>query len=172
MAHLALMTFGILHGPSGDPRVQGFIDRIDAVFAAADAAPGFVSRVPRIISADGDGWIPPQRFSDASYHDLIAATLSLWEDPESAIAFSYRGSHGEALRGRADWFAKLNGPNHVAWWRTDQGDPPWSEAVAHFDQVWEGEGPEAFLLQRPFAADGAPYELDRERVRELADADR
>lgn len=169
MARLALMTFGILHGPYGDPRVQGFVDRIDTVFAGADAAPGFVTRVPRISSPDGDGWTPPERFSDPAYQELIAATLSLWEDPESAVAFSYRGVHGEALRGRADWFEKLDGPNHVAWWQADEGAPSWADAVARFDRVWEAEGPEAFVLQRPFAADGSPYPLDRERVRRLAD---
>jgi len=168
MARLALMTFGILHGPRGDPRVQGFIDRIDSVFARADASPGFVTRVPRISSPDDDGWIPPQRFSDPAYEDLIAATLSLWQDLESAVAFSYRGAHAEALRGRADWFAKLEGPNHVAWWQADDGDPSWVEAVARFDRVWNGESAEAFVLQRPFTPDGSPCQPDRERVRRLA----
>lgn len=169
MAHrLALLTFGILKGPRDDPHVQGFIERIDAVFATADAAPGFVTRVPRIF-ADGDNlWTPPQRFSDPTYQELIAATLSLWEDVESALAFSYRGSHAEALRGRADWFEKLDGPNHAAWWHEGDEHPAWSEAVARYDRLWDGERPDTFLLQRPYDPGGTPYDVDRERVRSLA----
>lgn len=168
MARLALMTFGILKGPYDDPQVQGFVERIDTVFATADAAPGFITRVPRIVSGSDQGWAPPARFAEPAYDELIAATLSLWQDVESAIAFSYRGAHGEALRGRADWFEKLDGPNHVAWWQDGDAQPSWPEAVERFDRVWEGEGPGAFLLQRPYDAAGTSYEVDRDRVRELA----
>lgn len=168
MARLALMTFGILKGPYADPQVQGFVERIDAVFAAADTAPGFVDRVPQVAAGADHGWMPPARFAGPAFEARIAATLSLWEDLESAIAFSYRGTHGEALRARGDWFEKLDGPNHVAWWQDGDAQPSWPEAVERFDQLWDGEGPGAFLLQRPYDAAGTPYDVDRDRVRSLA----
>ncbi len=38
MAKLAFMTIGLLHAPTGDPQVQGFVDRIDPNFTSAAAS--------------------------------------------------------------------------------------------------------------------------------------
>jgi len=168
MQRLALMTIGVLHGPYGDPRVQEFYDRIDAVFERAEGSPGFLGRVPKVGLDDRAPWTAPARFDGAAYEGLLPATLSLWEDVETATAFSYRGVHADALRVRHDWFRKIDGPSHVAWWQPGDALPHWAEANERYERVWTQEGPDAFLLQRPFDSGGAPYVVDRERVRALA----
>lgn len=170
MARLALTTIGILHEPYGAERTQGFIDRFDLVFGSVDRAPGFLGRVPGDGLPDRDPWSAPERFSGPEYQGRVPTTLSLWEDLESAIAFTYRNHHGAAMRDRGRWLMKIDVASHAAWWQDGDALPTWSEANARLERMWNGEGPHAFLLQRPYAPDGTSYQVDRDRIRWLADS--
>ncbi len=44
MAKMAFMTIGLLHSANWDTRVQGFFDRIEPNFSAAEARDGFLAR--------------------------------------------------------------------------------------------------------------------------------
>lgn len=177
MARLALFTFGVFREPADSPVNQTFRDRNDPILAAAELSAGFIARAgyddepgselwgeqvyPRFYVERGDGWTP--------------ATLSLWRDLESAMAFSYAGLHAVALSlGRA-WFAKGDWPPYALWWVPEDHRPEWAEAAARHeflhDEIQAGRGPsaKAFTFKQPFDADGNPVRIDRERVKQLAE---
>ena len=171
MPQLALMTIGLLRAPWGDPLVRGFEERIDDVFAAAAASPGFVARFDAVEwgALEGGAEVVPQAFAAPEIQDRIATTFSVWRDAESAFAFSYRGIHGAALRDRHAWFAKVGAPSHVAWWIGEGHQPTWAEAAArHAELDANGPSARAFDFRSPFDADGHPYAIDREAVRRHA----
>jgi hypothetical protein len=119
------------------PTNQGFRDREAANFEAAERGPGFIDRsgypdepgwqswgeqvYPRFYIDRGDGWAP--------------ATLSLWADIESLMAFTYSGLHAEALRHASDWFMPKRWPPYVLWWVAERHRPEWREAVAWFEHL-------------------------------------
>lgn len=169
MAHVALMTIGLLRAPWGDPLVRGFEDRIAETFATARVSPGYVGRVGPASEWDGGPEVVPAAFAGPEVGDRIATTLSVWCDAESAFAFSYRGIHGASLRVRHDWFEKVDAPSHVAWWIDEGHAPTWAEAAARHDElVASGPTARAFEFRAPFGADGLPYAIDRETVRRYA----
>ncbi|HEY4359675.1 MAG TPA: DUF3291 domain-containing protein [Bryobacteraceae bacterium] len=147
MAHtLAFLTVGILHEAVGDPRVQGFMDRLPVVY---DAARKLCRRC--VIRS----WITPKRY---------AMTLSVWNDLESVAAFAYEGAHAEALSKRRGWFQALRLPNYVSWWVAEAQDVDWKGASALLDHL-HAHGPSAFAFDfaKPFDASGNPCSLDRFR---------
>jgi hypothetical protein len=175
MARLAFMTIGVLHAPMDDPRVQGFVDRIDVIFAAAGSSDGFVGQSVPDEATGEESWGPlvtPTHFQKEEYLDRTAATLSLWNDLESVFAFAYNGVHAEALRKRAAWIVHGEWPSYVAWWVSDDHTPSWSEACERYDRMCqEGPSPAAFDFKRPFSHDGEPIEIDRAIVgRKIAQA--
>ena len=164
MARVAFYTFGILRARRGDPRVEGFYDRLPAVAAAAERADGFVDlhRNDR----------PPDfgpRFFDPSVDAWAPQTLSVWTDLESVFAYAYGGCHGEALRHRKEWFVAPQWPTYAVWWVPDGGLPPWPEAAVRLEHLHDhGPTPFAFSFKRPFDAAGQPTALDQARVAERA----
>ena len=167
-AQVALFTFGIFRAPADHPVNQGFHDRNDAVLAAADRSAGFIARsgydgdpgpeswgaqvFPRFYDERGDGWTP--------------ATLSLWEDLESAFAFAYAGLHAEALRHGREWFRDGHWPPYALWWVAAGARPDWAEAAVRHERLHdEGPGPEAFDFRHPFTGDGRPTAIDRALVK-------
>lgn len=171
MPKLAFLTIGVLHEPFGHPVVQGFVDRVPAVFDSAESSSGFIDRSRRDWETGTDSWgeaVPPDYIGRDEERMKVAATLSLWEDLESLAAFAYRGAHGEAMKRRKEWFTELR-PNHCAWWVGDEHVPNWEEAYARYQRLaTEGASSEAFDLRSPFDAAGSPTRVDPERVKERA----
>ena len=170
-SRLALYTFGIFKGRAADPDNQGFHDRNDAAFAAAEAAEGFIARsgyedepgptswgvqvYPRFYVERGDGWSP--------------STISLWADLESAMAFAYSGLHAEALKHGRQWMVKPEWPPYALWWVDAAHIPDWAEAVARHEHLADhGPRPHAFDFKAPFDSDGLSTAIDRERVKRIA----
>ena len=160
---LALMTIGILGEPVGHKRVQGFINRIPSVYQSADASDGFHAR-----------WVQgevklPAYYPQPIQNERIAATLSLWSDLESVAAFSYHGSHGEALAKRRDWFDKSDVPGYVAWWVDADHAIDWAEGCERIHRLHE-DGPTAYAFNfaKPFDCEGKAFMLDRELVKAKA----
>ncbi len=168
---LALYTFGVFRGSAADPANQGFHDRNDAAFAAAEAAEGFIARsgyaeepgpeswgeqvFPRFYVERGDGWSP--------------STISLWIDLESAMAFSYSGRHAESLKLGRNWMVKPQWPPYALWWVDRNHTPSWTEAVARHEHLADNApSPYAFDFKTAFGSDGLPAMIDRDRITRLA----
>lgn len=168
---LALYTFGMFIEPADHPNNVGFLERNDPILAAIKHAPGFLGRsgydgdpgpeswgdevYPHFYVERGDGWSP--------------ATLSLWQDLESPMAFSYFGLHAEALRHGRDWFEKPTWPPLVTWWVDDTVIPMWRDGVERHEYLHDhGPTPHAFSFKQPYDSKGDCTEIDRVRMKELA----
>lgn len=173
MAKLAFMTIGLLHEHVDSPRSQGFVDRIEAVFAAADVSDGFITRPMNDETTGNPTWGGTQQtpaiFPDEEVVEQVPTTLSLWQDLESVFAYAYNGLHAEALSKRKTWFVKPEWPSYAAWWVDDTHLPSWPEACTRYDRLEQiGPSPEAFNFKRPFGPDGQPVKINWEAVRRKA----
>ena len=167
---LAFLTIGVLHEPLGHPRVQGFLDRIPAVFAAAEASSGFVDRASGALTGEEHRWGDPitPRCIELSPNSMqVPASLSIWDDLESVAAYAYRGAHGEAMSKRKEWFADRDIPSYVAWWVEDDHRITWPEACDRLDHLHEhGPTATAFNFTAPFDPSGQPTRINPTLVRE------
>ncbi len=165
MSHrLAFFTVGILHEPMDRPRLQGFMDRVPGVYAAADSSAGFHSRSVRDLATWKHSWgdpVVPQCYPQGYDLEQFAMTLSIWDDLESVAAFAYKGVHAEALAHRKDWFQSLGLPPYVAWWISDVEHVNWKQAAERLDHL-HTNGPTAFAFnfKSPFDANGSAVRLD------------
>ena len=165
---VALYTFGMFRAPAEDAVNQGFHDRNDRNFQAAESSEGFISRsgyadepgpeswgeqvFPRFYVERGDGFAP--------------STLSLWRDLSSPMAFSYAGIHAEALKHGREWFLKPAWPPYVLWWVERDHTPDWTEAVHRHAFLHDNQAsPFAFDFKTPFDERGRPAVIDRDAVR-------
>ncbi|GAB3788245.1 DUF3291 domain-containing protein [Dyella agri] len=164
---IAFFTFGVLKAPVGDPVVQGFVDRIGDVYAAAEGSEGFFDRSIRDVETWEHSWGPiiaPACAPAGLAMTRFAMTLSLWRDLESVAAFAYHGAHREALSKREDWAEKGPWPTYAAWWVDGQHKPNWSEAVERIDHLHvHGPTPHAFSFRKPFDAMGLPVRMKAPR---------
>ncbi len=171
MPKVAFYTFGILREPREHPMTKEFTDRSPFVYASAEHSDGFVDRAPQRIREKqdprwGDRLAEPQ-FVVHEKDAIAPATISLWEDLESVYAFAYYGRHAEALSKREEWFRKPEWPTYVAWWVDDDHIPAREEAAAKLDQLHDqGSTPHAFDFKTPFDAEGRPWRMDRNKIRE------
>jgi len=164
---IAFLTLGVLKAPVGDSVVQGFVDRLGDVYAAADGSAGFFDRSVRDIQTWEHSWGPviaPTCIPKGLALAQLAMTLSLWRDLESVAAFTYHGIHREALAKRGDWFNSGPWPSYVAWWVDGQHQPNWSEAVDRIDHLHaHGPTPKAFSFRQPFDPTGSPIRMKASR---------
>ena len=163
---LGFFTFGVLKEPFGDPKVQGFVDRVPDIFDTAEGAGGFVDRSRRVQEGDADRWgeweVPV--FAEGR-EDCAAQTLSVWEDIESVYTFAYQGVHSEALRRAKDWTEEGDYPNHTAWWVDDDHWPTWAEACERHVHLHDnGVTARAFTLREPHDAEGKRMRPDPGKV--------
>jgi hypothetical protein len=107
--HLAQFNVAAPRLPLDDPGMAGFVSRLDAVNAVADAAPGFVWRLV------SDGGNDATELRDPRLGEQIV-NLSVWESRESLWAYVYRTDHLDVLRQRADWFDLPPAAHLVRWW--------------------------------------------------------
>jgi hypothetical protein len=167
---LALYTFGQFIEPADNRANDGFHALNDPIFGVVDQAEGMIARsgyasdagplpwgdevYPRFYVERGDGWSP--------------ATLSLWRDIESLVAFTYSGLHAEALRRGHEWFRKGDWPPLVLWWHDAGNLPTWSQGVERYEHLHDhGPSPFAFTVKVPFDRNGTPARILVDRVREI-----
>jgi hypothetical protein len=170
---LAVYTFEVFREAADAPVNQGFYDRNERNFRAAEMSEGFVARsgyadvpgpeswgdhvYPRFYVERGDGWSP--------------STLSLWRDLPEAMAYSYGPIHAEAMRHARDWFVPATWPPYALWWTDPGARPDWAEAVARHALLHErGPTAEAFDFKTPFDAGGGPTSIDRAALKRLIQA--
>lgn len=108
--HYAHLNRGYLIAPFGFPEVAEFEAGIQVINSAAERSAGFVRTIDLDPSEVRAAFFPPNA-------DLnrIAATLSVWEDPQHLAEFTHKTIHGRFLARRGDWFEAMDGPAYVVW---------------------------------------------------------
>lgn len=146
--HLAQFNIGRTVAGLDDPRLAGFVERLEAVNRLADESPGFVWRLQ---SDEGDA----TAFSPYEGDERMIVNLSVWEDIDSLHRYTYSALHLEALRGRRGWFEPLNAPHLALWWVPAGHRPDLAEAVARLDTLRaRGPSAEAFTFGSRFPPPG------------------
>ncbi len=145
---VAQVNIGRIRAPLDDPRMAGFMNRLDEVNAIADRAPGFVWRLQ---TTEGNAtYFRP-------YEDeRVLMNMSVWETVEALREYVYGTVHVELLRQRQAWFEKFAGAYAALWWVPAGHIPGVDEArkrLAYLEA--HGPGQFAFTLQTVFPPDEA-----------------
>jgi hypothetical protein len=157
--NIALYTFGLLDPATEPGKLTDFVRRGGEIMTAGDGAGGFLGRAAAAGSGpathtpgeDHGRWgsyaLPDLPTFAGHDHELHIATLSLWQDLESARSFVYHGLHRDALKLRRDWFLRGSWPGHVLWSVPDGTTPHWSDGVARYQALaHEGESADRFTF--------------------------
>ncbi|MFE9773647.1 DUF3291 domain-containing protein [Streptomyces sp. NPDC005931] len=151
-AHLAQLNVAMLRHPLDDPRTASFVEMLDPVNAAADAAPGFVWRLVEEGAADATGLRP-------AGEDVIV-NLTVWESQEALWDFTYRSGHLEVMRRRREWFERHAEAHMVLWWVPAGHHPTVAEALERLaDLRAHGPSPRAFTFATSYPAAEAARHL-------------
>jgi hypothetical protein len=143
--HLAQLNVATLRHPLDDPRMVPFVEMLDPVNAAADAAPGFVWRLVEEGTADATGLRP-------AGEDVIV-NLTVWETQEALWDFTYRSGHLEVMRRRREWFERHVEAHLVLWWIPAGHLPTVGEALDRLaDLRAHGPSPRAFTFTSSYTA--------------------
>ena len=138
---LAQLNIALPTQPLTEPELAWFVDALEPVNAAADAAPGFRWRLQ---TEDGDA-TAIRAFGD----DRLIVNMSVWASPGDLGEFVYRNPvHLAVLRRRRDSFRRLGHAHQVLWWVPAGHRPTVADAEHRLDQLRaHGPGPTAFTLQ-------------------------
>ena len=153
--HLAQINVGRFTAPPGDPRVQPFMDALDAVNAIADAHPGFIWRLQ-----DDSGNATALR---PTVDPLFAVNMSVWRDSDALFDFVYRTAHTPVMARRREYFDRFDGAYQALWWVPAGHIPTVDEGLS---RLWRldryGPSPQAFSFKARFPAPdigGAPVDM-------------
>lgn len=135
--HLAEINIARLAWPIDDPRIAGFVDRLDAVNAIADRSPGFVWR----LQTETGNALDVEAFDDP----MVIVNMSVWETPEHLENFVWNTVHKQVYRRKAEWFNALAGHHFAMWWIEEGHVPTPAEARDKLDCLdRRGDTDEAF----------------------------
>jgi hypothetical protein len=149
--HLAQLNIARMLAPLDSPVMRGFMERLDEVNAAADAAEGFVWR----LVDDGGSAATDFRFWGDEW---LILNMSVWTSPEALRAYVYGEAHLPVLRRRREWFEHLDEAYTAMWWVPLGHVPTVAEAEKRLTLLREkGPTAEAFTAGRLFP----PPEQDR-----------
>ena len=149
--HLAQINIARFKTPKDDPANADFMDALDPVNAAAEAAPGFVWR------RTGEG-------NDAVYIDAVpgdpnlVVNMSVWTDVDLLGAYDYRNDqHLEIMRRRKEWMEHID-VYQALWWVPVGHVPSVAEGLAAVDHLARhGPTDKAFTFRHTYPApDGTP----------------
>lgn len=135
--HIAQVNIGRVKAPLDDPRMAGFMNRLDEINQLADGSPGFVWRLQT--SAGNATYLRP--FDD----DQILLNMSVWRTIEELKHYVYRTSHAELLRQRHEWFEAFDGVYAALWWVPAGHTPSIDEAKKRLAHL-EAHGPTEFAF--------------------------
>jgi hypothetical protein len=134
--HIAQINYAIFRVPRADPINADFEAALDEVNTLAEAAPGFIWRMP------GEG---------ENEDKQITTNMTVWDGIESLSAFAYRNlTHRTIMRRRKEWFIEL--PSYLAlWWLPAGTTPTLQEGRAKLDLIARlGPTPDAFDFKTQF----------------------
>ena len=149
--HLAQINVGRVVAPLDDPKLAGFVERLDDINALADRSPGFVWR----LQSDSGNATDIAVSEDPRF----IINMSVWEDLDSLFAYVYRPDHRQVMAQRRQWFEKPAGAFMALWWLPAGRLPTAEEGLARVDLLDRaGAGAEAFTFKSPFDSAGRPVE--------------
>jgi hypothetical protein len=129
--------------PLDDPRMAGFVARLDEVNDLAERSRGFVWRLT------GEGG----NATDLKVADdpRLIVNLTMWDSPDDLFAFTYRTDHRTVFARRSDWFERSSGASLVLWWQPAGTTPTIDEALRRLRLLADhGPTPEAFTFKQRF----------------------
>jgi hypothetical protein len=145
--HLAQINVARALAPLDDPRLAGFVARLDDINALADRSPGFVWR----LQGDSGNATDIQ----ASPDPQVIVNMSVWRDMESLFAYVYRSDHLQVMAQRRQWFEKPAGAFMALWWLPIGTLPSIEDGLARVALLdRDGPTPQAFTFKQPFDVDG------------------
>ena len=144
--HLAQMNIATALYDMEDPRMTGFVNKLDEVNALAEQAPGFVWR----LQSDSGSAVDIKVYDDPN----IIINMSVWEDADSLFEYTYHTDHVRVFADRAKWFHNHNKvPALVLWWVPAGRLPDEQEGKDKLEHLRaHGPSPEAFTLKKRFPA--------------------
>ena len=134
---------GYVRFPTDDPRLAGFIDRLNEINALAEASPGFVWRLQ---SDQGNA-------TDIILTDnpLFIVNMSVWVNVESLFEFVYRSAHQGVMAKRREWFERPDEAYQVLWWIHAAAMPTPQEGLDRLRHLQQhGPTPHAFTFRQKF----------------------
>ena len=142
--HLAQMNVGRTVDAMDSPAMAGFAQRLAAVNALADAAPGFVWRL-QSESGNATDILPTD-------DPRFLVNMSVWTDVESLFAYVYRTAHRDVMVGRRAWFERPDGAYQVLWWVPAGSVPSVAQGLARLAvlRAEKAAGPAAFTFRDVF----------------------
>lgn len=169
--HLAIYNFGIHVDTSDSAAVSGFVLREPMNFKAAERAPGFIARSGYTGVPGPRSWGPlvfPRFLAQQGAAEGVSS-LSLWQDIESLMAFTYTGVHADALKHARNWNVVQEWPPMVLFWVPAGRRPDWEEGAKRLEMLFDhGSGPQCFTFKEPYHPDGRPAEIDHALRKQLA----
>ncbi|MEU6802394.1 DUF3291 domain-containing protein [Streptomyces neyagawaensis] len=142
---LAQVNIARLKAPLDSPQLKDFVDALDPVNAAADAAPGFVWR----LQSDSGNATDVPVLGD----EWLIINLTMWQDIDALTTFMYQGRHREMLSRRREWFERLAEAVTALWWVPAGHRPSVAEAEERLLHLRaHGPTPYAFTLRTTFPA--------------------
>ncbi len=142
---LAQVNIARLVAPIDSPTLAGFVERLDAINALAESSPGFVWR----LQDDAGDATAIRPFDD----EMMMINMSVWRSVEDLFEFVFRSDHSTVMRGRSQWFERLDERYQVLWWVPDGHRPTTTEAKERLGHL-RAHGPtaHAFTFKERFAA--------------------
>jgi len=120
-----------------DPRIAGFVNRLDQVNAIAERSPGFVWR----LQDEAGSALAIRAFEDPT----LIVNMSVWETPEHLEHFVWNTVHKQVYRRKAEWFEAMKSHHFAMWWVEEGHVPTLEEARAKLDHLdCHGDSEEAF----------------------------
>jgi len=145
--HLAQINVARALAPLDDPKLAGFVARLDAINALADTSPGFVWR----LQSDSGNATDIQVSEDPQF----IVNMSVWQDLDALFAYVYRSDHLQVMAQRRQWFEKPAGAFMALWWLPAGTLPSVENGLARIELLERsGPTPQAFTFKQPFDADG------------------
>lgn len=142
---LAEINVARMHTDVEDPRMAGFVSRLNEINAMAEASPGFVWR----LQDDSGNATSFRAFDD----DRILINVSVWTSVESFREFVYRSAHGDMVRDGRKWFEPPSAEQIAMWWISAGQLPNLEEAVERLEQLRKhGPSADSFHFAKQFAA--------------------
>ena len=140
---LAQLNIGRVLWPPDDPRMAGFMGRLDELNKLADESPGFVWR----LQTEAGNATALRPYDD----ERLLMNMSVWETLEDLRAYVYRSAHAPVLAQRKQWFEPMTTPFMALWWVPAGHRPSVEEAKARLAELAaRGPGPGAFTFKQVF----------------------
>lgn len=144
--HLAQLNVATAKYPMDDPRMHGFVSRLDAINALAEGHDGFVWRL-KDDSGNATNIV-------AFDNPMIIVNMSVWESPEQLKDYVYKSAHVEVMRMRKEWFELMKAAYYVLWWIPAGHEPSVAEAIAKLELLRKnGPTPAAFDFKNVFESE-------------------